>query len=69
MVIWCQTYGKGQERKPAATTTCATVLLVVRDVLYAPFHRQDSTYHGLFKPVMEHWLESETAQSKDPSHP
>ena len=37
MVIWCQTCGKGQERKPAATTTCATVLLVVRDVLYAPF--------------------------------
>ena len=42
MVIWCRTYGKGPrrepQRKPAATT---------RDLLYAPSHRQDGTYHGL----------------------
>ena len=40
--------------------------------LYAPSHREDSTYHGL----MEHWLEREIAQwvhpmkdrSDDPPH-
>ena len=28
---------------------------------YAPFHIQDSTYHGFFIPVVEHWLEREMA--------
>ena len=36
--------------------------IAVRDFLHAPFHRQDSTYHGLCHRVMEHWLERELAQ-------
>ena len=44
--------------------------------LYAPSHRQDSTYHGFVTPVVEHWLEREIAQwvhpmkdrSDDPLH-
>ena len=35
--------------------------LAARVLLYAPFHRQDSTYHGLI-PVVVHWLEREIAQ-------
>ena len=50
--------------------------LAARVLLYAPSHRQDSTYLGLVTPVMEHWLEREIAQwvhamkdrSDDPSH-
>ena len=52
--------------------------LATRVLLYAPSHRQDSTYHGLWrlKQVVEHWLEREIAQwvrpmkdrSNDPSH-
>ena len=51
--------------------------LAARVLLYAPSHRQDSTYHCiLFTPVVEHWLEQEIAQwvhpmkdrSDDPSH-
>ena len=50
--------------------------LAERVLLYAPSHRQDGTYHSLFAPVVEHWLERETAQwvhpmkdrSDDPSH-
>ena len=45
-------------------------------LLYAPSHRQDSTYHGLCYTIVEHWLEREIAQwvhpmkdrSDDPSH-
>ena len=36
--------------------------LAARVLLYAPSHRQDNTYHGLCKPVVEHWLEREIAQ-------
>ena len=36
--------------------------LAARVLLYAPSHRQDSTYHGLITPVVEHWLEREIAQ-------
>ena len=50
--------------------------LAARVLLYAPSHRQDSTYHGFVTPVVEHWLEREIAQwvhpmkdrSDDPSH-
>ena len=35
--------------------------LAARVLLYAPSHRQDSTYHSLC-PVVEHWLEWEIAQ-------
>ena len=50
--------------------------LTARVLLYAPSHRQDSTYHGLFTLVVQHWLEREIAQwvhpmkdrSDDPSH-
>ena len=34
------------ERKPAAATW-ATLRLAGRVLLYAPSHRQDSTYHGI----------------------
>ena len=31
--------------------------LAARHFLYAPFHRQDSTYYGfLATPAVEHWL-------------
>ena len=30
--------------------------LTARVLLYALSHRQDSTYHGLVTPVVEHWL-------------
>ena len=33
--------------------------LTARVLLYAPFDRQDSTYHIFFTPVVEHWLERE----------
>ena len=36
--------------------------LSARDLSYAPFHRQDSTYHGLCYTKLEHWLEPEIAQ-------
>ena len=53
--------------------------LTARVLLYAPSHRQDSTYHGFgnfVTLVVEHWLEREIAQwvhpmkdrSDDPSH-
>ena len=50
--------------------------LTARVLLYAPSHRQDSTYHSLcYTLVMEHWLEREIAQgfnmkdrSDGPSH-
>ena len=48
--------------------------LTTRVLLYAPSHRQDSTYH--ITPVVEHWLEREIAKwvqpmkdrSNDPSN-
>ena len=53
-------------------------LLTARVLLYAPSHRQDSTYHArpFVTPVVEHWQEREIAQwvhpmkdrSDDPSH-
>ena len=36
--------------------------LTARVILYAPSHRPDNTYHGLFIPVVEHWLERDIAQ-------
>ena len=50
--------------------------LAARVLLYAPSHRQDNTYHRLYTPAVEHWLEREIAQwvhpmkdrSDDPSH-
>ena len=50
--------------------------LTARVLLYAPFHRQDSTYHSLCYTSRGHWLEREIAQwvhpmkdrSDDPSH-
>ena len=51
--------------------------LAARVLLYAPSHRQDSTFYTAFvTPVVEHWLEREIAQwvhsmkdrSDDPSH-
>ena len=36
--------------------------LAAGDLLYPPSHRQDSTYHALCLPVVEHWLELEIAQ-------
>ena len=50
--------------------------LTARVLLYAPSHRQNSTYHTFVTPVVEHWLEREIAQwvhpmkdrSDNPSH-
>ena len=46
--------------------------LTARVLLYAPSHRQDSTYHTFVTPVVEHWLEWEIAHwvhpMKDRSH-
>ena len=50
--------------------------LAARVLLYAPSHRQDSTYHSLVTLVVEHWLERKIAQwvhpmkdrSDDPLH-
>ena len=36
--------------------------LAARVLLYVPSHRQDSTYHSLCYPVVEHWLELEITQ-------
>ena len=36
-----------------------TFRLTARVLLYASSHRQDNTYHSLFTPVVEHWLEQE----------
>ena len=30
--------------------------------IYVPSHKQDSTYHGVDVPVVEHWLEREIAE-------
>ena len=31
-------------------------------LLYAPSHKQDSTYTAFVRPVVEHWLEREITQ-------
>ena len=36
--------------------------LTARILLYAPSHRQDSTYHDLCYTIVKHWLEREIAQ-------
>ena len=50
-VIWRQTYGKGPFRQ-REETCCRHIgysfRLTARVLLYAPSHRQDSTYHGIF---------------------
>ena len=40
--------------------------LTARVLLYAQSHRQDSTYTGFVTPVVEDWLEQETAQCVHP---
>ena len=35
---------------------CYYFRVTARVILYAPSHRQDSTYHGFVTPVVEHWL-------------
>ena len=48
------------ERKPADIDY--SFQLVVWSFLYAPSHRQDSTYHIAFAtPVVEYWLEQQIA--------
>ena len=45
------------------------LLFPIRVLLYAPFHRQDSTYHSLCYIVVEHWLEREIAEEKCVTEP
>ena len=40
--------------------------LTARVLLYAPSHRQDSTYHNICWPVVEHWVEKDIAQCVHP---
>ena len=51
MVIWHQTYGLRTILIVRKETSCHhigyTLRLTARVLLYAPSHRQDSTYHGL----------------------
>ena len=49
MVLWHQTYGKGRlsERENPLLQLGYSFRLGARVLLYAPSHRQDSTYHGL----------------------
>ena len=51
MVIWCQTYDKGPLIFAREKTRCRhmgySFRLAARVLLYAPSHRQDSTYHSL----------------------
>ena len=44
------------KRKPAAATWANHFRLAARGLLYAPSHRQDSTYTAFGKPVVKHWL-------------
>ena len=42
---------------------CYSFLLAARDLLYAPYHRQDRTYSmGFSTSIVEYWLEQEIAQ-------
>ena len=36
-------------------------MISTRDFVYTPSHRQDGTYHSLYYPVMDHWLEFKIA--------
>ena len=52
MVIWCQTYAIGSLTQITREETCCCHMgysfrLAARVLLYAPSHRQDSTYHSL----------------------
>ena len=47
MVIWHWIYGKASEKKSATSTMGYSFQLAARDLLHAPSHRQDSTYHSL----------------------
>ena len=62
MVIWRWTYGHKIVREE---TRCHhmgySFQLTARVLLYAPSHRQDSTYHNLCYTSLEHWLERERA--------
>ena len=56
-------YGVGNmiEDYSAREETCCCNMgysfrLAARVLLYSLCHRQDNTYHGLFSPVVEHWL-------------
>ena len=42
------------ERGNPLTPHGLLILINSKGLLYAPSHRQDSTYHGLVTPVMEH---------------
>ena len=50
-VIWCRTYSKGTIQIVREETRCChmgySLRLAATVLLYAPSHRQDSTYHGL----------------------
>ena len=69
--FYLQLYGAGHMVKDysARKEACShhyigySFWLAARVLLYAPSHRQDSTYTTAFvTPVMEHWLEKEIAQ-------
>ena len=57
--VICQTYGKGPFREELCCYHYMgySFRLAARVLLYAPFHKQDNTYHN-----MEHWLEREIVQ-------
>ena len=48
-VIWHQTYGKGPHivREETCCHVSYSFRLAARVLLYASYHRQDNTYHGL----------------------
>ena len=52
--------GKRENRLPPLHGLLFTI--TATDLSYAPSHIQDSTYHGLRLPNVEHWLEREIAQ-------
>ena len=55
-VIWCQTYDKRplryRQSKPAAATWTTLSDEQQGGLLFAPFHRPDSTYHSLCDVVL-----------------
>ena len=58
--IWCWTHGKEPLGEKRNLSPLHRLLFPVstRDLLYALSH-QDSTYHSLFTPVVQHWLEQD----------
>ena len=59
-------YGKGTLRE-RGEACCYHYMgysfrLAGRVLVYAPSHRQDSTYTTFITPILEHWLEREIAQ-------